>query len=250
MSRPTALLTGATGGIGVATAQLLADRGVRLLLHCHRRTVEAERLRDTLVGGGHEVLRGDLADAEDCDAMVRTAIAGGGVDILINNAGIFREHPPLETGAAAWREYWDQTLAVNLLGPACLSHALAPHLGCDGRAGRIVNVSSRGAFRGEPTAPAYGASKAGLNALGQSLAQALAPAGVSVFTVAPGFVATEMAAPVLDGPRGDEIRAQSPMGRVAEPGEVAGTVVWLALDAPAFLTGCIIDVNGASYLRS
>jgi NAD(P)-dependent dehydrogenase (short-subunit alcohol dehydrogenase family) len=116
--------------------------------------------------------------------------------------------------------------------------------------GRIVNVSSRGAFRGEPLMPWYGASKAGMNAMGQSLAQALGPLGVFVYTVAPGFVETEMAAAVLASAEGDSIRQQSSMGRVAQPEELGTTIGFLAFDAPAFMTGCIIDVNGASYLRS
>jgi NAD(P)-dependent dehydrogenase (short-subunit alcohol dehydrogenase family) len=116
--------------------------------------------------------------------------------------------------------------------------------------GRIVNVSSRGAFRGEPTAPAYGASKAAMNAMGQSLAVALAPYNIFVATVAPGFVETEMVTDHLDGERGDAIRAQSPLGRVATADEVAHTVAFLASEETAFLTGCIVDVNGASYLRS
>jgi NAD(P)-dependent dehydrogenase (short-subunit alcohol dehydrogenase family) len=116
--------------------------------------------------------------------------------------------------------------------------------------GRIVNVSSRGAFRGEPEQPAYGASKAGLNALGQSLARALAPVGITVATVAPGFVATDMAARHLDGPRGDAIRAQSPFGRVARPDEVASAVVFLASPEAEWASGAILDLNGASYLRT
>jgi NAD(P)-dependent dehydrogenase (short-subunit alcohol dehydrogenase family) len=124
-----------------------------------------------------------------------------------------------------------------------------PHLLARG-GGAVVNVSSRGAFRGEPECPAYGASKAGLNAFGQSMAQALAPHGISVGTVAPGFVDTEMAREALTGARGDEVRAQSPTGRVARPEEVAAAVVWLASTEARFSTGTIIDVNGASYLRS
>ena len=114
----------------------------------------------------------------------------------------------------------------------------------------LVTGASRGAFRGEPRQPAYGASKAGLNAMGQSLAQALAPHGVLVFTVAPGFVETDLAAARLAGPDGDGIRAQSPLNRVARPEEVARAVVFLGTEAPEFMTGCIVDVNGASYLRS
>jgi len=116
--------------------------------------------------------------------------------------------------------------------------------------GRIVNVSSRGAFRGEPEGPAYGASKAGLNAMSQSLAQRLATHNIFVGVVAPGFVETEMGARVLDGPLGDSVRAQSPLNRVARPEEVAYAVLFLASSGSEFSTGTIIDVNGASYLRS
>jgi NAD(P)-dependent dehydrogenase (short-subunit alcohol dehydrogenase family) len=116
--------------------------------------------------------------------------------------------------------------------------------------GRIVNVSSRGAFRGEPTAPAYGASKAGMNSMGQSLAKHLAPYNIFVGTVAPGFVETDMAAEILAQPRGEEIRNQSPLGRVAKPEEVAHVALFLASEGAEFTTGTIIDINGASYLRS
>jgi NAD(P)-dependent dehydrogenase (short-subunit alcohol dehydrogenase family) len=116
--------------------------------------------------------------------------------------------------------------------------------------GRIINISSRGAFRGEPGKPAYGASKAGLNSLTQSLAVALAPHQIFVAAVAPGFVNTELAAEVLSGADGDAIRAQSPFNRVAEPQEVAHAVLFLASKGAEFSTGTIIDVNGASYLRS
>ena len=116
--------------------------------------------------------------------------------------------------------------------------------------GRIVNVSSRGAFRGEPDAPAYGASKAGLNALSQSLAQKLAPHRIFVGVVAPGFVETDMTTTHLAGEGGRAIRAQSPLNRVAKPEEVAHAALFLASEGAEFTTGTIIDVNGASYLRS
>jgi NAD(P)-dependent dehydrogenase (short-subunit alcohol dehydrogenase family) len=111
-------------------------------------------------------------------------------------------------------------------------------------------VSSRGAFRGEPGQPAYGASKAGLNALGQSLAVALAPLRITVAGVAPGYVQTDMAAPHLDGEAGAAIRAQSPFGRVARPEEIAAAVVFLASPAAEWASGAILDLNGASYLRT
>ena len=116
--------------------------------------------------------------------------------------------------------------------------------------GKIVNISSRGAFRGEPEAPAYGASKAGLNSFSQSMAQSLAPHNIFVYVVAPGFVQTEMVAELLSGPDGEAIRKQSPLGRVANTDEVANTVLFLASEGTDYLTGCIVDVNGASYLRA
>jgi NAD(P)-dependent dehydrogenase (short-subunit alcohol dehydrogenase family) len=181
---------------------------------------------------------------------VDTAADGlGGLDALVNNAGVFLAHPPLTTSYEDWQSAWSRTLATNLTGAANAAFCAVPHLVAAG-GGAIVNVSSRGAFRGEPECPAYGASKAGMNAMGQSLALALAPQNIWVGTVAPGFVQTEMAREKLDGPGGDAVRAQSPFGRVARPEEVAGAVLWLASPEARFSSGTIIDVNGASYLRS
>lgn len=157
--------------------------------------------------------------------------------------------PVPEVDFLGWQDVWSRTIATNLIGPANLSF-LAARLMMERGGGRVVNVSSRGAFRGEPETPAYGASKAGLNAMSQSLAQALAPHGVFFYVVAPGFVETDMADSLLRGPEGEGIRSQSPLGRVATPEEVARTVAFLATEAPDFMTGAIVDVNGASYLRS
>ena len=123
-----------------------------------------------------------------------------------------------------------------------------PHLRRSG-AGRIVNVSSRGAFRGEPEVPAYGASKAALNSLGQSLALALAGDGIAVSTVAPGFVETDMTNEDLKSPRGEAIRAQSPFGRVGRPEEIAAAVLYLASAEAEWASGAVLDLNGASYFR-
>jgi NAD(P)-dependent dehydrogenase (short-subunit alcohol dehydrogenase family) len=139
-------------------------------------------------------------------------------------------------------------LETNLTGAGNVTWCAAQHMRA--RGGRIVNVSSRGAFRGEPEQPAYGASKAGLNALGQSLAVALAPYGIAVATVAPGFVETDMTTEHLAGERGEAIRAQSPFGRVARPEEIAAAVHWLAAPGSEWASGTIVDLNGASYLRT
>jgi NAD(P)-dependent dehydrogenase (short-subunit alcohol dehydrogenase family) len=250
---PTALVTGAARGIGREIARLLAARGVRVALHCRQDRAAADAVRTSLSGTGHAVFAADLSQREAAGALFEEVLhACGHVDILVNNAGIYEEHPvsDQETNFALWSLVWERTLAANLQAPADLCFLAARAMQARGTGGRIVNISSRGAFRGEPRAPAYGASKAGLNALGQSLAKALAPERILVFTVAPGWVATDMTTSFLDGARGPEITRDIPLGRVAEAAEVARAATWLALDAPESMTGCIIDLNGASYLRT
>src|SRR5262245_18235246 len=172
------------------------------------------------------------------------ADALGGLDVLVNNAGIFIPHPVTDTSYEQWQAAWQATLAVNLTGAANVTWCAVQHMIARG-GGRIVNVSSRGTFRGEPGQPAYGASKAGLNAFGQSLARAAAPHGFAVACVAPGFVETDMAARPLTGPSCDEIRAQSPLGRVVRPGEIAAAELYLASPGAEWATGAIFDLNGA-----
>jgi NAD(P)-dependent dehydrogenase (short-subunit alcohol dehydrogenase family) len=260
-SRPSsplvALVTGASRGIGKAIAARLAERGVRIAVHYRNNRPAAEATLAALAGSGHAVFAADLADAAATARLWREALGHfGAIDVLVNNAGLFVEHPPLRTDYESWRSTWALTLSANLVGPANLSFLAAqgmaarePVNAAFGR-GRIVNISSRGAFRGEPDAPAYGASKAGLNALSQSLAKALAPDAVLVYCIAPGWVETEMATGHLNGPEARAILEQHPLGRVSQPEEIAQAAVYCALDAPAAMTGCIIDVNGASYLRT
>ncbi len=244
------LVTGASRGIGREAAKMFASAGARVAVHYRERRDAAEQTLKMLQGDGHAAFSADLSDQSACAALIDQVVGRmGGLSVLVNNAGIFEYHEITEVAFDQWVDMWRRTLATNLLGPACLCYLAAGHMMKRG-GGRIVNVSSRGAFRGEPKAPAYGASKAGLNAMGQSLAQALAPHGVYVFTVAPGFVETDMAKSSLQGPGGDDIRNQSPLGRVARPEEVARTVLFLASEGSEFLTGGIVDVNGASYLRS
>jgi 3-oxoacyl-[acyl-carrier protein] reductase len=243
------LVTGASRGIGRAIAQAFADRGDRVAVHHRGSAALAAKVRDGLPGSGHIVVQADLADPEQVRHMVDEAAAGlGGLDVLVNNAGVYLAHPVTEVSYEEWQAAWQATLAVNLTGPANVTWCAVRHM--TGRGGRIVNVSSRGAFRGEPGQPAYGASKAGLNAFGQSLAVALAPYGITVATVAPGFVDTEMAASRINGPDGGSVRAQSPFGRVARPEEVAAAVLYLASPEAEWASGAILDLNGASYLRS
>jgi 3-oxoacyl-[acyl-carrier protein] reductase len=258
-SRPIlALVTGASRGIGRVIAMQLALRGVRIAIHYHNNRQAAEGTLGSLRGSGHALFAADLSDPEGATRLWRqVAERLGCVDVLVNNAGLYIEHPPLRIEPAVWHNAWQRTLATNLLAPANLSLLAAQHMAARADAldedfgrGRIVNISSRGAFRGEPDAPAYAASKAGLNALSQSLAKALAPRAIYVYSIAPGWVETEMATAHLQGPGGAEILAQHPLGRVNHADEVAQASVYCALDAPAAMTGAVIDVNGASYLRT
>ena len=244
------LVTGGSRGIGRVIARSFAERGDRVAVHYGSSREQAQEVLAGLPGSGHALVQADMADAEAVAAMVDSAASAlGGLDVLVNNAGVFMASPPLEASYEEWQRVWSRTLAVNLVGAANATFRAVPHLQAAG-GGAVVNVTSRGAFRGEPDAPAYGASKAGLNSFAQSMALALAPHGISVTCVAPGFVQTEMARDVLDGERGDAVRAQSPFGRVARPEEVASAVVWLASPEARFSSGTIVDVNGASYLRS
>ncbi len=241
------LVTGASRGIGAAVARAFAQSGDRVAVHYGSRREQAQEVLESLPGDGHLAVQADLADPHQVRRMVdEAARALGTLDVLINNAGIFEPHPILETSYEQWQEAWRRTLGVNLVGPANVTWCAVRYMG---RGGRIVNVGSRGAFRGEPEQPAYAASKAGLAAFGQSLARALGPGGISVTAIAPGFVETDMAASELVGERGQTRRAESPLGRVATPEEVAAAVYYLASPEAELASGAVLDFNGASHLR-
>jgi 3-oxoacyl-[acyl-carrier protein] reductase len=260
------LVTGASRGLGAAVARMFAGEcGDRVAVHCRGAVAAAEAVRDSLPGTGHLLVRGDLADPEEVRRFVADAIEGlGRIDVLVNNAALFADDPATQgrrlhldvagSDYDTWVEGWRRTTDVNLLGTANVTYQVARHMidtppAAGGARGRIVTVGSRGAYRGEPEVPAYGASKAAVHAMTQSLAVALAPHGIGCVGIAPGFIATDMAADLLSGPTGDAIRAQSPFGRVASAEEVAAAVVTLAGERAEWASGAIVDFNGASYLR-
>ncbi|MEU0468182.1 SDR family oxidoreductase [Amycolatopsis sp. NPDC006131] len=246
------LITGASAGLGRAIATAFAERGDRVAVHYNSNQAAAEATLAALPGDGHALVQGDIREAQRIADAAEAAL--GGVDVLVNNAAVVTTsetaHPLAKTTFEHWREVWRQSVEVNLLGAADVTFCVARHMIDRGARGRVVNVGSRGAFRGEPDHPAYGATKAALHSLGQSLAVHLAPHGIAVSTVAPGFIATERVADWLSGERGDALRAQSPFGRVAEPPEIAAAVVYLASAEAEWASGAILDLNGASYLRS
>jgi len=245
------LVTGASRGIGRAIAFAFADGGANVGIHFNKNEAAARETQQSLPGGPHAIFAKDLSEPDEPKALVDEVIEKlGSIDVLVNNAGIYEPHREItEIEFSEWSSNWTSTIGINLLGPANLMFWAARHM-VERGGGKIVNVSSRGAFRGEPDAPAYGASKAGLNALSQSMAQALAPHNVYVTVVAPGYVETDMTIKALSGPKGDSIRGQSPLRRAAAPEEIAKTVLFLASEGSDYLTGAIVDVNGASYLRS
>jgi len=244
------LVTGASRGIGRAVARHFAMSGASVAVQYVSDEASAAAALAELASGEHMTAKADVSDAGDVVSLVgRVLDRFGRIDVLVNNAGVYEPHPVLSTSFEEWQANWRRTIATNLFGPANLIHAVVPAM-VERGGGRIVNVTSRGAFRGEPDHPAYGASKAALNSLSQSMAKALAPHGIYVTAVAPGFVETDMAAPYLEGPEGTAIRSQSPMGRAATADEVARVVVFLASPGSESTTGAIVDVNGASYLRT
>ncbi|MEE1941340.1 SDR family oxidoreductase [Streptomyces sp. TRM 70361] len=245
------LVSGASRGLGRALAEAFAANGDRVAVHYGGGRRDAETTLARLPGDGHVLLGADLADPRQTAELVDAAAGAlGGVDVLVNNAAVNTPHPPATTDYDDWCAAWQRHVAVNLLGTAHLSHAAARRMIAQGTGGRIVNIGSRGAFRGEPDHPAYGATKAGVHALGQSLAVALAPHGIAVTSVAPGFIDTERVAHRLTGPEGEALRQQSPYGRVATPDEVAAAVLWLASPQAQWSAGAVLDLNGASYLRT
>ena len=249
MTNRTVLITGGSRGIGAAIAREFAAAGDRIAIHYVSSAQDAQNVADSLDGQGHIIVRADLRDPDAIKSMVDgVAQQFGVIDVLINNAGVFFDHPIESSTYENWQKAWSDTLGVNLTGAANVTWCALQHMPKNGTS-RIVNIGSRGAFRGEPVSPAYGASKAAIVAFGQSIAKALAPVHIGVTTLAPGFVQTEMAKPLLDGPEGDGIRAQSPFNRVARPEELAKAVYFLASPDSEWASGAVLDFNGASYLR-
>src|SRR3954468_4454404 len=207
------LVTGGSRGIGAAVARAFADGGDRVAVHYGNNRALADEVAAGLPGSGHVVVGADLRDPDAVRAMVDAAAEGlGGIDVLVNNAGIFEPHPIAETTYEEWQAGWRDTLGVNLVGAANVTWCAVQHMLRGGRGGRIVNGSSRGAFRGEPGQAADGASKAGMIAFGQSLAKDLGPRGIVVTAVAPGFTETDMAADELTGAPGEGGGAGGPPG--------------------------------------
>ena len=167
MKEQVVIVTGASGGIGSVTAAQFADAGAKVILHYKSQKEKAENLCKKLNGIGHITIGGDLTNPNDINKLVVLAFSTfGRIDVLVNNAGVYTEHPIDKIDFTEWQSAWNKSINTNLIGAANLTFLVAKEMIKQG-SGKIIDISSRGAFRGEPTAPAYGASKAGLNAMGQ-----------------------------------------------------------------------------------
>ena len=249
-----AFVTGGSRGIGAASVRALHAGGASVFFTY----VSARDAADDLVRelGAERVacMACDVARSETLPAIVDACVARfGALDVLVNNAAIFAENPFDGDSFEEWRNGWQRTFAVNVFGAADVAwlalRAMRRNVpGPLGVRGRIVNVTSRAAHRGELTFADYGASKAALQNFTKSLARSCAADGIVAFSVAPGFIATDMALDAI-AREGDRIRAEIPGGRIGTPQEVGSIVAFLASGGADYASGTTVDVNGASYVR-
>lgn len=233
------LLTGASRGIGAAAVAALTA------------VPDVTVVGQATAGAGDALLAADFADPDAVDRLWAQALdrLDGRIDVLVNNAGVF-EANPIDADDDAWRDGWARTMQINLTAAAQLSRRAIMHWQDHGRGGRLVNVASRAAYRGDsPAHWHYAAAKAGMVAMTKTIARGYAGNGILAFAVCPGFTMTGMADDYLASRGGDKLLADIPLGRVAQPDEVAAAIRFLAIDAPPSMTGAVLDINGASYVR-
>lgn len=232
------LLTGSSRGIGAASKLALEARGARVV-------GQATRTDRT------DTVPADFSDPGAPQELWHAALAraGGAIDVLVNNAGLFDANP-LDRSDIAWLDGWEDTLRINLTAAAQLSRFAVQHWQERGVGGRIVHVASRAGHRGDsPAHWHYAASKGGMLAMHKTIARQYAAEGILSYAITPGFTDTSMADDYLASRGGPGLLADIPLGRVATPEEIAQIVVFCALDAPPSLTGATLDANGASYVR-
>lgn len=230
------LVTGTSRGIGSAIFAALRSAG-------HKVVGQASSV------GNADTIAADFADADAVESCWQRALdrLDGRIDVLINNAGIFEANPIASTD---WVDSWQRTMQINLTASAMLCRRAILHWQAQGQPGRIVNIASRAAHRGDsPDHMHYAASKGGMVALTKTIARGYAPQGILAFAICPGFTMTGMAEDYLASRGGEQLLRDIPLGRVAEPEEIAEMARWCALDAPASMTGAVLDANGASYVR-
>ncbi|MFM6950253.1 MAG: SDR family NAD(P)-dependent oxidoreductase [Novosphingobium sp.] len=238
MTQLTALVTGSSRGIGAAIKAALTARGVKVIGH-------ASKAHDAGTIGA------DLADPTAAARIWEAALdrSGGRIDLLVNNAGLFQANP-ISLSDIEWLDNWEDTLRINLTAAAELSRFAVRHWLEGQRKGRIVHIASRAAYRGDsPDHWHYAAAKAGMIGLHKTIARHYPAKGIMSYAICPGFTDTAMADDYLASRGGPGLLADIPLGRVAEPEEIATMAVFCALDAPESMTGAVLDANGASFVR-
>ncbi|MDT9012773.1 SDR family oxidoreductase [Novosphingobium sp. APW14] len=238
MTQLTALVTGSSRGIGAAIKSALMARGINVIGH-------ASKAHDA------DTIGADLADPTAAAKIWESALerSGGRIDILVNNAGLFQANP-LGLSDIEWLDNWEDTLRINLTAAAELSRFAVRHWLDGGRQGRIVHIASRAAYRGDsPDHWHYAAAKAGMIGLHKTIARHYPAKGIMSYAICPGFTDTAMADDYLASRGGPGLLADIPLGRVAQPEEIATMAVFCALDAPESMTGAVLDANGASFVR-
>lgn len=244
------LITGGSRGIGRATAIAFAKKGANVAINYRSDDLAAKETLSLLKGRNHTLYKADISEKHVSAELINDFIKKyNTLDILVNNAGIAIQHEIDKVDFYDWTDAWLKTINVNLLAVANICYWASKQM-IKNEGGRIINVSSRGAFRGEPNMPAYGSSKAGLNSFSQSLAKSLAKYKIGVGVVAPGFTNTDMAVSTLTSKEKESLLDESPFKRMAEPDEVAHAILFFASEKSLYSSGTIIDVNGASYLRT
>ncbi len=237
LNRKNILITGASRGIGSATLSLLKDRGTNAVGHCTK--------------PHKDLIAADFSQAGSASALWVQILKrfDGKVDAIINNAGVFE--PNILNGSDAdWLTSWNRTMQINLTASAELCRLAVLHWQKMGTSGRIINIASRAAHRGDsPAHWHYAASKGAMVAMTKTIARAYAADSIYAFAICPGFTMTGMADNYLASRGGDKLLADIPLGRVAMPDEIASIAAYCALDAPASMTGAVLDANGASYVR-
>jgi acetoacetyl-CoA reductase len=241
MNGQVALVTGGIRGIGAAIGDRLAARGMTIAAGYSRDKEAADLFRETHPGSS--VHQGDIGAVEDCERVISEVLSQHGrLDVLVNNAGITAD----KTVRRMTPHDWDRVVQVNLSGAFYLSRAILQHM-LDRGSGRIINISSIIGESGNIGQANYAAAKAGLFGLTMSLAQETARKGITVNSVAPGYVSTEMVAAVPQAAL-EKVIAKIPAGRLGEPDEIARVVEFLADPDSGFITGQIYSVNGGQYM--
>ncbi len=247
MGQGRVFVTGSSRGIGQAIAVRLAKEGWQVALHASSPGEEMEKVRKAIGKQVKGVYYMDLSHADRAGELLRRVLEDGPLNALVNNAGVYLPLDFVGAGEASFKANWHRTFAVNFEAPVFLMRAACAAFAKAG-GGKVLNVASRVGFRGEPGAAMYAASKAALINVTRSLAAELAPKNIQVFGVAPGWTETAMARSGMEE-RLDEILAGIPLGRMATPEDCAAAVSFLLSPEASYLSGVVIDVNGASYFH-